>query len=74
MPTRLLQEAFERASALPEETQDHLAGMLTSEVEQALFDELLESPASLGLLERLAAKALAEERAGLTEPGGFDGR
>lgn len=74
MPTKLLKEAFERASELPDDEQDRLGLLLRTETEQARFDALIESPASLVLLARLAAEARADEKAGMTEPGGFDGR
>ena len=65
--TQLLQRAFEQAAALPEDDQDFLAEMILDEIAQdQTFDELLASPRSLKVLEKLAAEAMAEHRAGLT--------
>ena len=66
----LLQEAIERAQALPEDEQERLGALFLAEVEQAVreaeFDALIESRPDF--LERLAAKVEAEIEAGLTEP------
>ena len=53
--TKLLQQAFERASELPEMEQDRLARFLLAELEsERQWDELFSRPESEDLLERLA--------------------
>lgn len=69
--TKLLTQAFEKASELPEDLQDQLAQELLEEIEwEARWDGTLE--ASQGKLEKLADKALREYRAGTTKEMGFD--
>ena len=70
---QLLQEAFERASALPEEEQDRFARFLLAELEsEQSWSELFARPESEDLLERLADEALSEHRAGRTKPLSLD--
>ena len=65
--TELLQKAFDRAATLPPEEQDAFGALFLSELEsERRWDELFAR--SPGLLERLAAEAIAEDDAGLTEP------
>ena len=67
--TELLQQAFERASELPQEAQDKFARFLLAELEsERQWTELFDSPESEKLLERLADEALSAHRAGLTQP------
>ena len=67
--TALLQQAFERASKLPSEEQDRFARFIIAELEsESRWDELFSRPESEDLLARMADKALAEHRAGLTQP------
>ena len=67
--TRLLQQAFERASELPQEEQDKFACFLLAELEsERQWAELFSRPDSEDLLEKLADDALAAHRAGLTRP------
>jgi len=67
--TKLLQQAFERASELPREEQDRFARFLLAELEsEQQWAELFSRPESEDLLTRLADKALAAHRAGLTLP------
>ncbi len=67
--TKLLQQAFERASELPETEQDKFARFLLAELEsERQWAELFARPDSDDLLERLADKALSEHRAGRTRP------
>ena len=67
--TKLLRQAFERASELPEEEQDKFARFLLAELEsERRWAELLSSLESEDLLERLADEALAAHRAGRTQP------
>jgi hypothetical protein len=64
--TKLLEQAFAEAAKLPPAQQDLLASRLLAEVaEEDAFDRRI--AASAGKLSRLAAEALAEFRAGLTE-------
>ena len=70
---QLLQQAFERASELPEEEQDRLARFLLAELEsERQWTELFARPESEDLLERLADVALSEHRAGRTRPLSLD--
>ncbi len=63
--TKLLEQAFAAASALPENDQDFLAEMILHETAQeAGFDEKIAATAHL--LEPLAEEAMAEHRAGIT--------
>ena len=67
--TELLQQAFERASQLPEVEQDKFARFLLAELEsEQQWTQLFARPESEALLERLANEALSEHRAGLTRP------
>jgi hypothetical protein len=64
--TKLLQQAFDEASRLPDSDQDALAALLLSEIESdRRWDEAFVG--SEDLLGRLAEEALAEHRAGLTQ-------
>ena len=66
---QLLQQAFKRASELPEEEQDKFARFLLAELElEQQWVELFSRPESEDLLERLADEALATHRAGQTQP------
>ena len=66
---QLLQQAFKRASELPEEEQDKFARFLLAELElEQQWAELFSRPESEDLLERLADEALATHRAGQTQP------
>ena len=63
--TKLLQQLFERASALPEHDQDFLAEMMLDAIAQDKeFDAKIAATAHL--LEPLAEEALAEHRVGLS--------
>ncbi|MDT0631633.1 hypothetical protein RQM47_03125 [Rubrivirga sp. S365] len=67
--TRLLEQAFDRASQLPDEEQDELARLFLAELEsEERWAELFGRPESEDLLERLATEALEEHRAGKTQP------
>ena len=62
--TQLLQRAFEKAAALPEDDQDFLAEMILDEIAQdQTFDAKIEATAHL--LKPLADQARADELAGL---------
>jgi len=64
--TSLLKQAFAEAAKLPAAEQDVLASRLLAELEaEDAFDRKI--AATAGKLSRLAAEALAEHRAGLTE-------
>ena len=65
--TKALKKAFDEASRLPEEDQDRLAGAILEELALTQQWEATLS-ASREVLERLADEALAEHRAGGTEP------
>ena len=70
---QLLQQAFERASELPEEEQDKFARFLLAELEsEQQWAELFASPESEDLLELLADETVSEHRAGRTRPLSLD--
>ena len=70
---QLLQQAFERASELPEEEQDRFARFLLAELKsEGKWAELFARPESEDLLERLADEALSEHHAGRTGPLSLD--
>lgn len=65
--TELLKKAFEKASQLPYEEQDRFGAWMLEELDSdKRWDELFAR--SPELLEKLAAEAIAEDDAGLTEP------
>ena len=65
--TKLLEQAFARASELPREEQDKFARFLLAELEsERQWIELFARPESEDLLERLADEAVSEHRAGRT--------
>ena len=67
--TQLLQQAFEKASQLPQEEQDNFARFLLAELEsERQWADLFARPESEDLLERLADEAMSEHRAGRTRP------
>jgi len=69
--TKLLTEAFEKASALSEDVQDQLAQELLEEIAgEARWDQALAD--SQDKLDRLAETAEKEYRAGKTKGMGFD--
>ena len=65
--TQLLEQAFAAAARLPAEEQDALARALLSDLasERTIDERLAGAPDALA---RLADEALAEHRAGRTEP------
>ena len=67
--TKLLEQAFARASELPLEEQDRFARFLLAQLEsERKWTELFSRPESEDLLERLADEAIAEHRVGRTRP------
>jgi hypothetical protein len=69
--TKLLAQAFEKASELPEDLQDQLAHELLEELEwETRWDSTLE--VSQAQLEKLAEKAMQAHHAGATKEMGFD--
>jgi len=69
--TALLQEVFQKASALPEVVQDMLAKELLQEIKwEDQWDITLEN--SQSALEKLTVKAMREYREGKTTEMGFD--
>jgi hypothetical protein len=64
---------FAEAAKLPEPAQDRIAATLLQELaDEAKWDASFAASASASRLERLAAQALEEYRAGRTEELGFD--
>jgi len=69
--TKLLAEAFEKASRLPENLQDELARELIEELAgEARWDQTLAESADT--VDKMAEQALKEHRAGRTKRMGFD--
>jgi len=69
--TKLLAQAFEKASELPDELQDQLAIELIEEIEwESRWDQTLAD--SQDKLERMAEKAAKEYNSGNTKEMGFD--
>lgn len=69
--TKLLAQAFEKASELPDAVQDELARELLEELAgEARWDETLERSAEV--VDRMAEQALKEYRGGRTKEMGFD--
>ena len=69
--TKLLAEAFDKASELPENLQDELARELLEELAgEARWDQTLEQSADA--IDRMAEQALKEYRAGQTKEMGLD--
>ena len=64
--TKHLERAIAEMRALPEKEQDTLSGFVLEVIEERKFDQLLESEASLRLLEKMAREALEEDRRGET--------
>ena len=67
--TELLQQAFDRASELPDSQQDEFARFLLAELDsERRWDEMLSRPESEDLLDQWAGEALDAHRAGRTQP------
>ncbi len=67
--TDLLQQAFDRAAALPRDEQNALARFLLAELDaERQWDDLLDHPESQYMLEQMADEAIRAHRAGQTEP------
>jgi hypothetical protein len=69
--TSLLNQAFQKASQLPDRLQDELAQEFLAEIEsEGRWDQALAD--SQDQLDRMAEKALEEYRTGKTREMGFD--
>jgi hypothetical protein len=69
--TARLKDAFDKASQLPAAAQEQLAEQLMDEIEGEMkWDATLDG--SQDLLEKMAAEAIENDRAGKTRKGGFD--
>ena len=67
--TELLQQAFDRASELPDSQQDEFARFLLAELDsERRWDEMFSRPESEDLLDQWAGEALDAHRAGRTQP------
>jgi hypothetical protein len=63
--TQLMEQAFEKASGLPDEEQNAIASIILREIEsEERWNGLFAQPRSVDLLSQLADEALAEARAG----------
>ena len=67
-----LEKAFQDAQALPEPQQQQVADLIEELVADMRWDELLESPKSVKMLDEMAAKALSDLREGRTSRLTFD--
>ena len=67
--TELLQQAFDKASELPDSQQDEFARFLLAELDsERRWDEMFSRPESEDLLDQWAGEALDGHRAGRTQP------
>ena len=66
--TEALEKAITKARSLSPEEQNRLARLIEEEYEQLEWRRLVESPASLALLDELAEHARQQERAGTVTP------
>lgn len=67
--SKLLDEVIRKASALPPERQDHYAAVLLERIDRdEKWETALHSEASLDLRDDWAAEALADRRAGRSQP------
>ena len=67
--TELLQQAFDKASELPESQQDEFARFLLAELDsERRWDEMFSRPESEDLLDQWAGEALDAHTAGRTQP------
>lgn len=67
--SKLLEEAIRKASALPAPRQDHYGAVLLERIDQdEQWEATLHSAESLELLDEWAAEALADRRAGRSQP------
>ena len=67
--TRSFEQAMAKAATLPPEDQDALAELMLAEIDDARgWEQRFSDDRSPTVLKRLAAEALAEEEAGVTEP------
>ena len=66
---QMLREAFDQAADLPPEEQDRFAKFMLAELDgEREWEQLLNLPESDDLLTRMGDQALAEHRAGQTQP------
>jgi hypothetical protein len=67
--TKLLEQAFKRASELPESEQDAFASRWLAELEdEAAWDALVATPESQAFLDRMAQHVRADIEAGRVKP------
>lgn len=72
MTTRL-EQAMQKAAALPVELQDQLADQLAEDIDGELrWDQTLALPQAQDLLDQLASDALREDDEGKTHTKGFE--
>lgn len=72
--TEQLRQAVEQAQQMPEQVQNTIATRILEEIEEAEWDAIVSQPHVQRRLRELAQQALAEDAAGKTEEGGFDGK
>lgn len=72
--TEQLRQAFEQAQRLPERVQNVIATRILEEIEEVEWDAIVSKPRIQKRLRELAQQALAEDAAGESEEGGFDGK
>lgn len=61
-----LRRVVSEIEGLPDEEQDRIANVLQAELDRT-WDDLLESPRSVGMLDEMAARVRSERRAGRTK-------
>ncbi len=64
--TEALRRVVSEIEDLPEEEQDRIANMLQTELDR-MWDEMLESPGSIRVLDEMAERVRSERRAGQTK-------
>jgi hypothetical protein len=64
--TEALRRVVSEIEGLPDQEQDRIANMLQAELDQT-WDEMLESPGSVRMLDEMAERVRSERRAGRTK-------
>ena len=70
--TEQLQHAIEALQQLPENAQNAIATRILEEIEEQEWDAIVRKPRVQARLREMGRQALAEDKAGETEDGGFD--
>jgi len=70
--TEQLRHAIEAIQRLPDEAQNAIAARIWEEIEEQEWDAIVSKPRLQTHLRELGRQAIAEDKAGKTEDGGFD--